>query len=145
MEYVATQIIFFRSYLSNRSQFTVINGVESSIKKITCGVPQGSVLGPILFLIYVNDIHRCVTNCKTRLFADDTSLTICHKDPTELKNIATTQIKNLIKWCNSNKLTINLKKTKYIIFHTRKLICPKHSECFICSWTMHANKIRLLN
>ena len=115
---------FFRSYLSNRSQFTVINGVESSIKKITCGVPQGSVLGPILFLIYVNDIHRCVTNCKTRLFADDTSLTICHKDPTELKNIATTQIKNLIKWCNSNKLTINFKKTKYIIFHTRNKYIP---------------------
>ena len=65
---------WFRSYLSDRSQKVVINGIESDPLKISHGVPQGSVLGPILFLIYINDLHNCINHSITYHFADDTGL-----------------------------------------------------------------------
>ena len=66
--------MFFRSYLINRRQFTVANGVQSDIGFVKCGVPKGSVLGPLFFLIYIDDIYRAVGCNAVRLFADDTSL-----------------------------------------------------------------------
>ena len=66
--------IFSRSYLINRRQFTVANGVQSDIGFVKCGVPQGSVLGPLFFLLYINDIYRAVGCNAARIFADDTSL-----------------------------------------------------------------------
>ena len=114
---------FFKSYLCNRSQYIAINGVKSSTQNITCGVPQGSVLGPILFLIYVNDLHRCLGDSITRMFADDTNLTLYHKNNTELKKISISKTKALMKWCDCNKLTINWNKTHYVLFHAKnKLI-----------------------
>ena len=115
---------FFTSYLSGRSQFLLANGVESTVQSITCGVPQGSVLGPILFLVYINDLHRCVDNCEIRMFADDTSLTVHHKNPTELKIIATNKIKCLLDWCTNNKVTINFDKTNFILFHAKNKSIP---------------------
>ena len=67
---------FFRSYLSNRKQYTSENGVDSTMSDINCGVPQGSVLGPILFLLYITDMHRAFTNSSVRLFADDIGIFI---------------------------------------------------------------------
>ena len=110
---------FFNSYLSNRSQFTTVNGISSNPRRINCGVPQGSVLGPILFLIYINDLHRCVNQALTRLFADDTNMILSNKDPVILKRQSLLQTKNLIKWCESNKLTINWDKTHYLLFHSK--------------------------
>ena len=66
--------MFFRSYLTNRRQFTVVNGVKSDIGIVKCGVPQGSVLGPLFFLLHINDIYRDVGYNAVRLFADDNSL-----------------------------------------------------------------------
>ena len=66
--------MFFRSYLKNRRQFTIANGVQSDIDIVKCGVPQGSVLGPLFFLLYINDIYRALGCNAVRLFADDTSL-----------------------------------------------------------------------
>ena len=115
---------FFKSYLTNRSQFTCVNGSQSEIGKITCGVPQGSVLGPILFLIYINDLYRCVDECTTRLFADDTCLTIFSKQPHQLKQLAQTQFNKFSHWCECNKLTINYGKTHYIVFHAKNKKIP---------------------
>ena len=67
---------FFRSYLSQRQQFTVIGDSSSSLNNINCGVPQGSVLGPILFLVYINDLYLCTNNFRIRMFADDTCMNI---------------------------------------------------------------------
>ena len=72
---------WFKSYLLNRQQYTVINGCVSNLAKITCGVPQGSVLGPLLFLLYVNDIANAVPELNVKLFADDTNLFVTNKDP----------------------------------------------------------------
>ena len=87
---------FFKSYLSNRRQFTIINGVQSTHKIVSTGVPQGSVLGPVLFLIYVNDLYRSIPNCLTRLFADDTNLSTYDKNKLKLKQSANAVLKALV-------------------------------------------------
>ena len=70
------ELQWFKSYLSSRQQFTKVNGVESDIGSINCGVPQGSCLGPLLFLIYINDLPFALKNCKVTMYADDTSISI---------------------------------------------------------------------
>ena len=71
---------FFRSYLTNKTQYTYVNGEKSDISRITCGVPQGSVLGPLFFFLYINDLYKSVNNVITRLFANDTSLVMYDND-----------------------------------------------------------------
>ena len=109
---------FFRSYLSDRQQYTVINGVNSALKNITCGVPQGSVLGPLFFAIYINDIYNAVGQNYVRLFADDTALFMHHPDVNTLTLDIISKFNELNRWCVSNKLTINASKTNFILFHT---------------------------
>ena len=74
-----TSLNWFRSYLTDGSQFTEFNGVKSAVTKLTTGVPQGSILGPLLFIIYMNDIHVATNNFKAIRYADDTNLisTLC--------------------------------------------------------------------
>ena len=110
---------FFRSYLESRRQYTVINGVNSDIKSVTTGVPQGSVLGPILFLIYINDIYRALTNCLIKLFADDTGIFTHDINFNKLLDSAKQKLIQLYDWCKCNKLTINSSKTCFIIFHAK--------------------------
>ena len=109
---------FFRSYLSDRQQYTVINRVNSALKNITCGVPQGSVLGPLFFAIYINDIYNAVGQNYVRLFAADTALFKHHPDVNTLTLNIISQFIELNRWCISNKLTINASKTNFILFHT---------------------------
>ena len=115
---------FFRSYLSQRQQFTVIGDSSSSLNNINCGVPQGSVLGPILFLVYINDLSRCTNNCRIRMFADDTCMDIHDVDIDSLLINAERETSKIFDWCLSNKLTINSTKTCFIIFHGIKKYVP---------------------
>ena len=78
---------WLKSYLSNRMQYTIANGVESSEKAVEYGVPQGSVLGPLLFLLYVNDIAQATENHKLRLFADDSNVFVTARNPATLKSL----------------------------------------------------------
>ena len=113
---------WFRSYLSNRQQFTQLSSIQSSTAKITCGVPQGSVLGPLLFLIYVNDIGNAVPNQKVKLFADDTNLFIFGNRLPDLEMKSNHCLNALNNWFLSNKLTLNLSKTCYMTFSHNQLI-----------------------
>ena len=87
---------WFTSYLSNRSQYVHVNGVDSQIKSIDCGIPQGSLLGPLLFIIYINDFHRSSDNLSCILFADDSNLLYSHPDPNVLLRTVNCE---LIKSC----------------------------------------------
>jgi len=109
--------------LSNRQQFTVVEGSVSSLAKITCGVPQGSVLGPLLFLLYINDIANAVPDLNVKLFADDTNLFITDKDPPLLNSTANEAINKLNNWFIANRLSLNVDKTCYMVFSPHKNAC----------------------
>ena len=113
-----------KSYITNRQQYAYVNGKNSTKQQITCGVPQGSVLGPLLFLIYTNDIGNS-TESKIRLFADDTNSFVNSENYTELKKVITKTLKEIFTWCKDNKLTINIDKTCYSIFHKPTQKIPK--------------------
>ena len=86
-------------------------------KKVACKVPQGSILGPLLFLIYVNDLPSASNWLNTIMFADDTSLFFEHKDINVLCSTANKELQNINEWFISNKLSLNIKKAKFSIFH----------------------------
>ena len=117
---IGLENLWFKSYLQQRRQTVYVNGVFSDIQAIKLGVPQGSVLGPILFLIYINDFSRASSYFSTRLFADDTSLTACGKDLDSLIHHINNELPKIYDWLCANKLTINLTKTKYIIFQPKQ-------------------------
>ena len=101
---------WIENYLHNRHQCTIANDVVSDLKAISCGVPQGSVCGPLLFLIYINDISCILKNCKVALYADDTVLYIEHENLDDALTYMQEDLHLLSKWCTGNKLTINCKK-----------------------------------
>ena len=98
-----------RSYLTDRKQYVNTNESISSMKPISMGVPQGSILGPLFYIIYVNDLHYAV-NCTPRLYADDTCLLVEGKNEGHLQNLLNTELYNLSNWIILNQLTINPKK-----------------------------------
>ena len=107
---------WLKSYITNRQQFAYVNGKNSKMEQITCGVPQGSVLGPLLFLIYTNDIGNC-TESKIRLFADDTNSFVNAENYSDLKKIISKTLQEIFTWCKNNKLSVAIDKTCYSIFH----------------------------
>jgi len=113
---------WFRSYLSNRHQYVVVNGTKSNIHPIVCGVPQGSVLGPLLFLIYVNDIFSIYDFDNLVLFADDSNVFAVEKSIGSLFIKANNICNKLNTWFNANKLTINIEKSHYMIFKPTEVI-----------------------
>ena len=111
---------FLKSYLSERKQFTRINECNSNIMNITYGVPQGSILGPLLFTLYINDIGQAMTNCKTNLFADDTAMVFTHHDVNTLISNCQTSLEHVYKWFKLNKLSLSLSKSAFLLFHGKK-------------------------
>ena len=103
---------WFRSYLSDRQQYVSINGYDSGLTKLNCGVPQGSVLGPLLFLLYINDLNQAIKFCKVHHFADDTNLLYLGKSIKKLNKFVNIDPKNLVNWLNANKILLNVKKLK---------------------------------
>lgn len=117
---------WLRSYLEDRQQFVHINQHKSSLKNILCGVPQGSILGPTLFLLYINDISKISKKMKFILFADDTNILCSGEDLQKLIFDITQEMQTLMNWFNVNKLSLNLKKTKLMCFGFRKINTPVH-------------------
>ena len=115
---------FFASYLRDRTQYVHCNNVNSSVLDMLCGVPQGSVLGPTLFLIYVNDMLNCIKFSKLQLFADDTITSLSGKNLHVLFDQMKEELKNMMLWFKANKLSLNFDKTFYSIFHSRRSFIP---------------------
>ena len=111
----------FESYLSNRKQCVVLNNYTSSTKNISFGVPQGSILGPLLFILYVNDITNCSKYLHFILFADDTNLFYSCSDINVLFQTVNAELAKLAKWFRANKLSLNVEKTNYILFGGKHL------------------------
>ena len=107
---------WFESYLSNRYQYVTYNGISSSTQAIKCGVPQGSILGPLLFLIYINDLCSVCKHTDPILFADDTNLFSSGKDIQALESNINSELSNISLWLKVNKLSLNIKKTHYMVF-----------------------------
>ena len=107
---------WFRSYLSNRKQFVTLNDIDSQMLDIECGVPQGSLLGPLLFIIFINDFHNCSNKLSFLMFADDSNLFFSHPDPHILVNTLNAELVKVSHWIKANKLTLNVTKSKYMIF-----------------------------
>ena len=107
---------WFKSYLSDRKQYVTIDGVNSSLIDMKHGVPQGSVLGPLLFLIYINDLNKAVHYSTTFHFADDTNLLNIARTPKKLQKQLNIDLKLLCGWLLANKISLNKSKTELIIF-----------------------------
>ena len=110
--------LWFQDYLRNRKQIVKFNQIKSKEFVIKSGVPQGSILGPILFLLYINDIENCSKLISFILFADDTNIFYSNKCLKTLSNIIQTEIDKVAEWLNVNKLSLNTTKTKVILFRS---------------------------
>ena len=111
---------WFKSYLSNRSQYVSINGYDSSLPAITCGVSQGSVLGPLLFLLYINDLNQAIKFCKIHHFVDDTNLLCLSNSIKKLNKLVNANLKRLVHWLHANKISLNVRKTEMVIFKSNQ-------------------------
>ena len=111
---------WFKNYLTDRTQTVSINGTISESKEITCGVPQGSVLGPVLFLLYINDLPNS-TNFFTSLFADDTVLIKSSENLHSLFSESNQELQRASDWFDANKLSLNISKTKFLVFRNKKM------------------------
>lgn len=118
-----TQVLkWFESYLDSREQKCSVNGNLSEPRQISCGVPQGSILGPLLFLIYINDLPNCLVMAQPRMFADDTNITVSADNLSDLRLNLNKALTDLSVWLKANKLSLNLTKTEYMIIGSRQRI-----------------------
>jgi hypothetical protein len=107
---------WFSSYLNGRTQVTTMSNIDSNEERCLYGVPEGSVLGPLLFLLYINDI--CVSKEKLNFyqFADDTSILYSHRNIHTLEQVVNDELQNVCLWLRAKKLTLNTEKSNFVIF-----------------------------
>ena len=140
-----------------------INGYDSVLAAINCGFPQESVLGPLLFLLYINDLNQAIKFCKVNLFADDTNLLCLGHSIKKLNKLVIADLKHLVNWLSANKISLNVKKKpEMVVFKSKqkkfegglkikssgKRLCPTESVKYLgveidanFSWQYHVNDI----
>ena len=119
---------WFASYLDNRTQICQINCCKSTPKSLKCGVPQGTILGPLLFLLYINDLPNCLHFSQPRMYADDTSLTFASADVHDVNDCLNYDLNKVYTWLSVNKLTLNLTKTEFMLIASRQKL-SNLSDC----------------
>ena len=97
-----------------------VNGCLSENRALTCGVPQGTILGPLLFLLYINDLPNCLSHSQPRMFADDTHLTYADNDIAKIELNLTNDLESIREWLIVNKLTLNMSKTEFMVIGSRQ-------------------------
>ena len=107
---------WFSSYLNNRYQATQVGSHVYKKERCLCGVLQGSVLGPLLLLLYINDIYNSSDKLSFYLFADDTNLLYAEKNLRSLETVVNEELRNIGNWLMVNKLSLNVKKSNFVIF-----------------------------
>jgi hypothetical protein len=126
---------WFNSYLSDRQQLVDVSGTHSGTAPISCGVPQGSILGPLLFLIYVNDMSAVVKN-KLLLYADDSGILVSGKCKSDIERLLKEDLHLVSQWLVDNKLSLHLGKTESILFGSRHKIRSNSSLDISCNGTI---------
>ena len=114
----AATLTWFSCYLSNRQQQCVVEYYTSKPQKVTCGVPQGSILGPLLFLLYINDLPACLYHSKSNMFAEDTIMSAASKSTAELQEMVNKDLDNVKSLLLANKLTLNVNNAEYMLIGT---------------------------
>ena len=109
---------WFRSYLANRTQRYLVNGSLSRICSLKCRVPQGTIVGLLLFVIYINDLPNCLTSCQPTMYADDTHIPYADVDVNSIQLNLNHDLGNPNKWLISNKLTLNNAKTEFMLIRS---------------------------
>ena len=123
---------WFESYLTNRTQFCTLNGNKSKQRKVTCGIPQGSCLGPLLFIIYLNDFENSLQNSRASIYADGTNVTIASDDIQRMIDNPSQEMLNLSEWMRINKLSPNPQQTEFMIIgHPLKAKHPSFLESLV--------------
>ena len=113
---------WIQSYLTNRTQYVSINNTNSTCINVTCGVPQGSILGPILFIMYVNDMHTVSPLMKCIIFADDTNFLYPGNDISEICKTVSKELDKLSSWFMANKLSLNVSKTNFMVISRKQIV-----------------------
>jgi hypothetical protein len=111
---------WFQSYLSDRVQICKVNQTLSNKRIVKCGVPQGSNLGPLLFLLYINDLPNCLSLSAASMFADDTNISTYGTSAVEIQEHLNHDLENIHQWMLANRLTLNKEKTEYMIIGSRQ-------------------------
>ena len=114
------ELSWFKSYLTNRKQFCRVNGVDSEIEDIEVGVPQGSCLGPLLFLVYINDLPQAVLDSNVSMYAGGAGLCYQSHDMTRLSEAINSDLANLDSWLQGNKLSLNVAKTHSMLISSKQ-------------------------
>lgn len=117
---------WLQNYLTDRNQYVEFKGTKSRSQPVTCGVPQGSVLGPLLFIIYMNDLPNALTHSSSILFADDTTIHHTHQDIDILFANMNIDLHYVTEWFKANKLSLNTLKTHFVLFHSKNMEIPAH-------------------
>ena len=135
-------VSLFESYLSDRTQYVNINGCHSTLRDANLGVPQGSILGPVLFLIFINDLPKILEHSAADIYADDTTISAnvdYRSAPGALNQVLQADVGKVAQWTIDNKMVLNESKTKTMLVAGKRL----HKKMSSTSLTVHVNSVEL--
>ena len=130
---------WFKSYLNNRTQKCFVNGSLSDSQPLTCGIPQGTILGLLLFIFYINDLPNCLVNSHPRIQADNTRLTFASNDVAYLEENMNDDLTKITEQLSVNKITLNKSKTEFMLISSRQRLNTYNR---LPSFTIDGNSIK---